>query len=171
MKRNPLGDTQASVTLLESINKLNENISKLVTIFQSANDDFVKAFNDTNIQEQMRKLREENAKIAHGIVAVAELVKEVKQGVGKLPELELPKSMTPPPQQVQQQVQQTPQVQQYAFSQQQGFPQQQQAFPNLQAQPQSPSLDFGERSNPFLNQTPKQRQFISEEEVPPPPPR
>ncbi len=79
LKRNPLGDTQASIGLLDSMNKLNDNIEKLIGIFQSANDEMVKTFNDESYQEQLRKIRSENAKIAHGIVAVAELVKKFEK--------------------------------------------------------------------------------------------
>ncbi len=78
LKRNPLGDTQASISLLDSIGKLNENIARLVQIFESANEEMSRAVQDAGVQEQLRKLRDENAKIAHGIVAVAELVKDVR---------------------------------------------------------------------------------------------
>jgi len=89
LKRNPLGDTQASITLLDSINKLNTTVSKLNTIFEGANDDMVKAFNETAIQDQMIKLLEQQEKLAKGIVAVAELVKDLQEQQKKeLPEIE-----------------------------------------------------------------------------------
>ncbi len=83
VKRNPLGDTQASITLLNSINKLNENILKLTNIFEGANDEMVKAFNEASMQEQIVKMMEQQEKLARGIVAVAELVKAVEEKVNR----------------------------------------------------------------------------------------
>jgi hypothetical protein len=79
LKRNPLGDTQASITLLDSINKLNASVSKLSDIFTSANDDMLKAFHDTSLQEQLHKLQENQEKLAKGIVAVSEMVKKLEE--------------------------------------------------------------------------------------------
>jgi len=73
LKKNPLGDTQASISLLGSINALNENIEKLVRIFQSANDDMTRMARDGNVLEQLHRLRDENAKIAHAMVALSEM--------------------------------------------------------------------------------------------------
>lgn len=104
LKRNPLGETQASISLLESMNRLNGNIERLVGIFQSANDEMVKAFNDQSFKEQLQKVRSENAKIAHGIVAVAEIVKGVEKKLGEssmatpAPSHERPPAGTSPPQ-------------------------------------------------------------------------
>jgi hypothetical protein len=79
LKRNPLGDTQASITLLDSMNKLNANIARLNDILAGANDEMVKAYSDAGAQDQLRKLSEQNEKLARGIVAVAELVKELQR--------------------------------------------------------------------------------------------
>lgn len=76
LKRNPLGDTQASISLLESINRLNASITRLNEILTSANDDMVKAFNNDHVNDQMSKLMEQNEKIAQGVLGVGELVKE-----------------------------------------------------------------------------------------------
>lgn len=79
LKRNPLGDTQASISLLESINKLNANIARMNDIFAGANDDMVKGFNDANLQEQLRNIRDQQEKLARGIVAVGEMVKKIEE--------------------------------------------------------------------------------------------
>lgn len=79
IKRNPLGDTQASITLLDSMSKLNISVSRLNEIFEGANDEMVKAFNETAVQEQLRKMMEQQEKLARGIVAVAEMVKELEK--------------------------------------------------------------------------------------------
>jgi hypothetical protein len=79
LKRNPLGDTQASISLLDSMNKLSVSVSRLNDILTGANDEMVKAYSDASVQEQLRRLGEQNEKLARGIVAVAELVKEVQR--------------------------------------------------------------------------------------------
>jgi hypothetical protein len=79
LKRNPLGDTHASISLLEGMNKLNDNISRLNEILTAANDEMVKSYNDLTVQEQMRKLFEQSEKLAKGIVAVADMVKQLEQ--------------------------------------------------------------------------------------------
>jgi len=101
LKRNPLGDTQASISLLDSLNKLNANVEKLNRIFEGANDEMVKTFNDKDMQEQLRRLGEQQEKLAKGIVAVSELVKEVQQKQTKMPDIEQliaqSKAGVPPP--------------------------------------------------------------------------
>lgn len=79
IKRNPLGDTQASITLLDSMSKLNVSVSRLNEIFEGANDEMVKAFNEAAVQEQLRKMMEQQEKLARGIVAVAEMVKDLER--------------------------------------------------------------------------------------------
>lgn len=89
LKKNPLGETHASASLLDSMRDLNANVKKLVEIMQSANDDMVKAFHENSAQEQLRKLREENLKIAKGIVALSKMIKDVEQSTGDiLPRIE-----------------------------------------------------------------------------------
>ncbi len=79
LKRNPLGDTQASISLLDSLNKLNTSVTKLNNVFEGANDEMVKSFNDSSMQEQLVKMLEQQERLAKGIVAVAELVKELEK--------------------------------------------------------------------------------------------
>ena len=81
LKRNPLGDAQASMSLLDAMNKLNMNVVKLVEIFTSANEEMVRTFHETSTQEQIRKMLEQNEKLAKGIVAVAELVKDLENKI------------------------------------------------------------------------------------------
>lgn len=77
LKRNPLGDTQASVSLLDSIAKLNENVERLVRIFESANDEMVALMKDSTLQDQLHRLRQENEKIANGIVALSRMLERL----------------------------------------------------------------------------------------------
>jgi len=89
LKRNPLGDGGTQQSLMDAIAALNMNLGRLTGILQSTNDEMLKAYHDTSVQEELRKVRAENAKIAHGIVAVAQLVKELEDRLGQaLPRIE-----------------------------------------------------------------------------------
>ncbi len=78
LKKNPLGEGVTQTSLLDAITGLNANLVKLSSILQGANDEMLKAYHDTTVQEELRRVRAENAKIAHGIVALAEFIKEVQ---------------------------------------------------------------------------------------------
>jgi hypothetical protein len=92
LKRNPLGDTQASISLLDAINRLNLQIGKLNDVLAGANDEMTRAWSDTSVQEQMKRMLEQQEKLAKGIVAVATLVKDMERSrsLGTLDDL-LPK--------------------------------------------------------------------------------
>ena len=172
LKRNPLGDTQASVSLLESMNKLTGQIEQLVTIFQSANDDLVKQYQDQDVQAQIQRLRQENAKIAHGIVALSEMIKKLQQQQGEvLPSIE---------EFVQEQ--QPPQPPEHSFD---ANELEKDLGPNPFAQeaPERPKQDSMERQMPFAegaapsaDDLKKQGirakdEEIPHDEIPPPPPK
>ncbi|MDD9953063.1 MAG: hypothetical protein OXR66_01895 [Candidatus Woesearchaeota archaeon] len=97
LKRNPLGDTHASVSLLGQLQELNKNIVSLLNVFKGANDDMLKAYHQGSVQEQLRQLRQENAKIAHGIVALSKSASTnpfsepvVEQAPQEIPAQEIP---------------------------------------------------------------------------------
>jgi len=175
LKRNPLGDAQASVSLLELLDKLNANITRLNAIFEGANDEMVKAFNESAMQEQLRKMLDQQEKLARGIVAVGELVKQLEQKVNApLPSLEQFAPLTP--------TRAPPQVDESAIN------------AELQAAPVSSSVqrnpfsaDGGPEYQPILSvplprpgggmMTPPTARptmppgFIPDSDIPPPPPR
>lgn len=163
LKRNPLGSTKEAENLLDAVHHLNENITTLVQIFQGANDEMLKMFHDKSLQDQMRKIREENAKIAHGIVAVAELVKGLEKQRGEpLPHIEdlstqrrpAPPPMIFNPQEIASEFHQEPPVQR---------------SPN----PFFEQETFHERQIPYAGGAtiPRHAENIAPMEVPPPPPR
>ncbi|MBR9700307.1 hypothetical protein GOV11_00380 [Candidatus Woesearchaeota archaeon] len=78
LKQNPFGETKQGKTMMEAITVLNDNVSQLVQIFRSANAEMVKAYHENSYQQQLQTLRGENAKIARGIVALADLIKEIE---------------------------------------------------------------------------------------------
>jgi chaperonin cofactor prefoldin len=84
LKKNPLGGTKEGKSLLEEIQKLNENISSLIEIFKEAGemvkaeereaDVIVKRIEP--IEARLDTLAAQNEKIAKGILAVADMVSE-----------------------------------------------------------------------------------------------
>jgi hypothetical protein len=79
IKRNPFGDSKSSKDLLSSMDALNRNIEKFVAILESANDEIVRDYKDKSNAERMNRLLDQNEKLAKGIVAIAELLKELKE--------------------------------------------------------------------------------------------
>ncbi len=79
VKRNPFGDTTSSKDLLTALDKLNQNVSRLVRIFETANDEIVRDYKDQANTAKINKVLEQNEKLAKGIVAIAELLKEERK--------------------------------------------------------------------------------------------
>lgn len=79
LKKNPFGDTQTGQTLLDSMNNLTLSINKLLDVLTSANDELVRDYHENKTSERLSKMMEQNEKLAQGIVAVGELVKQVLQ--------------------------------------------------------------------------------------------
>ena len=92
IKRNPFGDTQSSKDLLSSMKQLNKNVSKLVAIFETANDEIVRDYKDKTSTEKINRVLEQNEKLAKGIVAIADLLKELRdlRGSWTAPPKEMP---------------------------------------------------------------------------------
>ncbi|MBN2052584.1 hypothetical protein JW756_03710 [Candidatus Woesearchaeota archaeon] len=78
LKKHPLGDMKEGETLLEAINNLNTNIRKLIDIFTKAEADLVKDYEENNPAETLKTVKEQNEQIAQGLVAVADLIKEMQ---------------------------------------------------------------------------------------------
>ncbi len=79
IKRNPFGETKSSKDLLSSMAALNKNIERLVHILETANDEIVRDYKDGANTERLNRILEQNEKLAKGIVAIAELLKELKE--------------------------------------------------------------------------------------------
>ncbi len=78
IQKNPFGDSRSSKDLLSSMAELNRNVAKLVRIFETANDEIVRDYKDSSSSEKINKVLEQNEKLAKGIVAIADLLKELK---------------------------------------------------------------------------------------------
>jgi len=79
IKRNPFGDTGSSKDLLTTMDQLNRNISRLIAIFETANDEIVRDYKDKASSEKITKVLEQNEKLAKGIVAIVDLLQELKE--------------------------------------------------------------------------------------------
>lgn len=90
IKRNPFGDTQSSKDLLTGLDALNRNIAKLIAIFETADEEIVRDYKENANSQKLLRILEQNEKLAKGIIAIADLVKE-REG------RELPPSPEQPP--------------------------------------------------------------------------
>lgn len=78
VKKNPFGDTDNSKDLLSSMDALNSNIKRLISILETANDEITKDYKDESHTRRLDALLEQNTKLAKGIVAIADLLREIK---------------------------------------------------------------------------------------------
>ena len=88
IRHNPFGDSSSSKDLLSAMDKLNTNVSKLVRIFETANDEIVRDYKDSANSAKINKVLEQNEKLAQGIVAIAELMKEQHVSAPSMPEIQ-----------------------------------------------------------------------------------
>jgi len=99
IKKNPLEGSPSGANLQDSIDNLNRSLTGMMELFKEASDELKIEERDTQIvakkldpiSEKIETLIEQNQKIAKGIIAVADMVKE------KLEEIE---AKTSAPQQV-----------------------------------------------------------------------
>jgi len=81
LKKNPLGEIKEGESLLDSINELNTNIRRLIDIFARTGSDLDKDYTEANPMLDLKSIKEQNEDIAHGLVAVADMMKDVKDSV------------------------------------------------------------------------------------------
>lgn len=77
IKKNPFGDTGTGQTLLDSMNNLTLAINRMLAVLEGANDEIVKDYHENKTSMRMDRLAEQNHKLAEGMLAVGELVKQV----------------------------------------------------------------------------------------------
>jgi hypothetical protein len=86
IRKNPLGDLPEGETLLDEVKSLNSNIKKLVDIFANTESDLAKEYAEHNPLEEMKSIKEQNSQIAQGILALSDILKEVKEQNEKIRE-------------------------------------------------------------------------------------
>ncbi|MFH0869790.1 MAG: hypothetical protein V1866_01915 [archaeon] len=79
LKKNPLGELKEGKSFLDSVNVLNDNIKKLIDIFTKAEADLAKEYSQGNPAQDLKVIKEQNEQIAQGLIAVADLVKDMKE--------------------------------------------------------------------------------------------
>ena len=97
LKKNPLGDLPEGETLVDEVKSLNSNIKKLIDLFASTESELAKEYSDSSPAQELRSVRDQNEQIAQGILALADMIKEMKddsssrqmagqpQGMGQVP--------------------------------------------------------------------------------------
>jgi len=162
IKKNPLGSTATGRELLESINSLNHNIVNLLNLFKEAAEELkfeeneAKVVSDKMIPmlQKFDTLIDQNEKLAKGIVAVADMVKE-----------ESKRPMMPAAPHYEQQMQQRMQPQSFSQQPTQSFSQQPQ-FANI-----PPFIEGSSRmSAPTLEPVTLSAPLPRGMDLPPPPP-
>ncbi len=105
LKKNPLGGTKSGKSLLEGIEKLNENISQLIEIFKEAGEQVKAEERESDVivqkiepmERKLEELSDQNQKIAKGILAVADMVSAKEQRPQKLAPINIPRPPMPRP--------------------------------------------------------------------------
>ncbi len=94
--------------LAESIKELNENIQKLIALFEEAQDEVVHNYEEShaNVEQKLDEISNQNQKIAEGILAIADSTKD--EGLDQEPQ-EVPEWNAPAPQEPSQPPQAAPQ--------------------------------------------------------------
>jgi len=91
LKKNPLGSTQSGENLQSSVDNLSLSLGGMMNLFKEAADDMKIEERETQIlskrldplEEKVDMLIEQNQKIAKGIIAVADMVKEQLEEIKK----------------------------------------------------------------------------------------
>lgn len=75
LKNTPFPNTKQSKSLLESMETLSLSINKLIKIFEGAQEDLIREYSESSPTKILKEISAQNAKIAEGIVAVANMVR------------------------------------------------------------------------------------------------
>lgn len=92
IKRDPLSGSPAGETLQDSVDNLNKSINAMMGIFRDASEDMKGDEQDTTkivktlepLAEKLDKIIDQNQKIAKGLVAVADMVKDKLEGIERI---------------------------------------------------------------------------------------
>lgn len=87
IKSNPLGSSEEGRTMVATLTELNKSMSSLVNLFNVATDELKQEEHDSSLMsekigplmDRIDNLEKQNEKIAKGIVAVADMIKDLKE--------------------------------------------------------------------------------------------
>ena len=99
IKKDPISNSPQGKELKESIDKLNDSITKLLTLFKNTAETLKAEEQESQVMttkivplfDKVQKLEEQNEKIAKGIVALAEMFDELKAQKTSAPIIPEPK--------------------------------------------------------------------------------
>lgn len=99
LKKSPYPGTKQNKNLLDSMESLSSSINRLIAIFEETQEGLIKEYKDASPTKLLVRISEQNAKIAEGIVSVAEMLKNAKpmSPRGPLPDRSMPPPQTMPP--------------------------------------------------------------------------
>ncbi|MBW2983027.1 hypothetical protein KY327_01845, partial [Candidatus Woesearchaeota archaeon] len=84
LKANPLGGTEKGDTLMESVDNLTASVNKLIRIFSDVDQEMVREYEKVrSVNHELEELKEQNKKIASGILTVAKMVEDGKGSSGE----------------------------------------------------------------------------------------
>jgi hypothetical protein len=84
LRKNPFGETKEGENILDAINNLNNNIRRLIDIFTKAGADLEKDYGDVNGPiGALNDIKDQNEQIAQGVLAVADMVKDVRTDIAQ----------------------------------------------------------------------------------------
>ncbi len=75
LKKSPYGDTETGRNLLDSMEELNNSLNKLISIFEKTNAELMDEYENSKPAERLSRIEEQNQKIAGGIVALSNMIK------------------------------------------------------------------------------------------------
>lgn len=82
LKANPLGGTEENKTLLQSVDQLTTSINKLIRVYGDIKQDMMDEYEKVKaVDEQFVDLKEQNKKIATGVLTVAKMLQDHHESV------------------------------------------------------------------------------------------
>ena len=100
LKKHSVSEGTDGNTLLEAVNNLNDSIRRLIDIFTQAQADLSEQYEGTSPVEDLKEIKDQNEQIARGLVAVADIVKDMKgqiQPISPGPKIPRPHPSSPVP--------------------------------------------------------------------------
>jgi hypothetical protein len=78
LKKNPLGTVPEGDSLLGEIKELNSNMKKLMELFTNTEADLAREYAENNPAESLKAVKQQNEQIAQGILALADMIKQMR---------------------------------------------------------------------------------------------
>ena len=86
LKKNPFGDSEKSRTLYDAVEDLNNTMKKLLTLFNSTQQELIEEYSRVKPNEALGEVLDQNEKIAKGTLAVADMIKQQQGDINNIKE-------------------------------------------------------------------------------------